>query len=211
MKKNIFPILFVLFFILFFYGDHYSRINKTGTGYISTVFSSPDKAADRPQKSIAVYQTLLSRKNKALPLEVVTIFDGDTLQVKGGGQVFNIRLVGIDCPEIGFDGQKDQPFSRTAKHYLMNLLGHHTVTIKPYGPDAYNRQLAEVFLGTENLNLEMIKAGLAEVYTGKRPETFDAQPYLREEAKARQLGTGMWIQGRSYKSPWQWRKEHPRK
>ena len=85
------------------------------------------------------------------------------------------------------------------------------VAIKSYGTGAYNRQLAEVFINGKNINIEMIRAGLAEVYTGRRPKNLDSQIYLKEELKARRAKKGMWIQGRFYKSPRQWRKEHPRK
>jgi len=211
MKKIIFSVFLVLFFSLFLYGDIYSRINGNEIKYFS-IFSFPlNKAVEEQKESTAVYKTLLSQKTKAHRFDVIKIFDGDSIQVKGLDRIFTIRLVGIDCPEIGFDGQKGQPFSQKAKQYLMYLLDHHRVTIKPYGTDAYNRQLAEVFTGTKNLNLEMIKAGLAEVYTGKLPKKFDSQRYLKEEAKARKLGKGMWTQGRFYKRPWKWRKEHPRK
>jgi endonuclease YncB( thermonuclease family) len=35
------------------------------------------------------------------------------------------------------------------------------------GPDRYGRTLGEVFVDGKSVNLEMIKAGLAEVYRGK--------------------------------------------
>ncbi|WP_291347494.1 thermonuclease family protein [Desulfobacula sp.] len=125
--------------------------------------------------------------------------------------IFKVRLVGIDSPETGFKGQKSQPFSQKAKQHLTDLLDNKKVAIKSYGTGAYNRQLAEVFIGNKNINIEMIRAGLAEVYTGRRPKKLDSQLYLKEEASARRAGKGMWIQGSRYKSPQQWRKEHPRK
>jgi len=73
----------------------------------------------------------------------------------------------------------------------------------------YNRVLAEIFVGDTNVNLEMVRSGLAEVYRGKRPDTFDAAPYFQAEKRAKQLRKGMWIQGAAYTSPWQWRKKYP--
>jgi endonuclease YncB( thermonuclease family) len=60
------------------------------------------------------------------------------------------------------------------------------------------------------MNLEMVKAGLAEVYQGSRPRTFDAAPYLAAQDQAEKRRIGMWAQGNRYKSPRQWRKENPR-
>ena len=52
--------------------------------------------------------------------------------------------------------------------------------------DRYNRQLAEVFLNNQNINLEILKAGLAEVYKGKPAKGinidlyYDAQSYAKK-------------------------------
>lgn len=139
------------------------------------------------------------------------IFDGDTIKAAGLDLIFTIRLVGIDSPEIGFNGQKTQAFAQKSKEYLINLLNNKMIMLKSYGTGGYNRQLAEVFIDDKNINIEMIRAGLAEVYKGRRPKNFDPQIYIQEESRARQAGKGMWIQGIFYKSPRQWRKEHPRK
>lgn len=183
-------VFFILCFCLLLFGNGYHGV-------------------DEQKKSRAVYNAL--QKNRAHLFEVVTVFDGDTIQVKGLDRIFKIRLIGIDCPEMGFNSQKGQPFSQTAKHYLVHLIDHHRVRIKPFGTDTYNRQLAEVFADHKNLNLEMIKAGLAEVYSGKLPEALDWPRYLEAEKRARNKEMGMWTQGRSYKSPRQWRRENPRK
>jgi hypothetical protein len=41
-----------------------------------------------------------------------------------------------------------------------------SVDIKPYRQDRYGRTLAEVFVEGKNVNLEMVKAGMAEVHRG---------------------------------------------
>ncbi len=58
----------------------------------------------------------------------------------------------------------------------------------------------------KNVNLEMVKAGLAEVYQGKHPKGFNPGPYLSAEEIAKKSGTGMWSQGDKYISPKDWRK-----
>lgn len=44
------------------------------------------------------------------------------------------------------------------------LVLNKTVEIKKYGQDRYGRVLGVVFLGGKNANMEMVKAGYAEVY-----------------------------------------------
>ena len=85
------------------------------------------------------------------------------------------------------------------------------VEIKGYGLDRYNRILGVIYLDGENINLEMIKAGFAEVYRGKLPKGFDSTPYLKAEAEASKAKKGMWSLGDKYISPREWRRIHKRK
>ncbi len=62
-----------------------------------------------------------------------------------------------------------------------------------------------------NVNLEMIKAGYAEVYQGKTPRGFNLIPYVQAENDARINNIGIWSQGDKYVSPKKWRKEYIRK
>jgi micrococcal nuclease len=49
------------------------------------------------------------------------------------------------------------------------------------------------FLVCNNVNLEMVRQGLAEVYRGRAAKGFDNGPYLEteEEARGRVLGCGV--------------------
>ena len=58
------------------------------------------------------------------------------------------------------------------------------------------------------MNLEMVKAGLAEVYRGKPAPGFDNGSYEKAENEARMAGKGMWSLGDKYVSPREWRKTH---
>ena len=52
---------------------------------------------------------------------------------------------------------------------------------KGCGTDKYGRILAAFFVNGKNVNLEMIKAGLAEVYQGTPAPGFDNNPYWDAE------------------------------
>jgi micrococcal nuclease len=80
------------------------------------------------------------------------------------------------------------------------------VDIDSYGNDRYDRTLGGVYVDGKNVNLEMIKAGLAEVYRGKPAPGFDNGPYEKAENEARSAGKGMWSLGDKYVSPRKCRK-----
>jgi len=202
MIKTLLCVILILFFPVFLYGNIYFWTDKDGIKHFSNIAPPFNETVEEFKESNAVFKNQVFRVEK--------VFDGDTIKVTGFDLIFKIRLVGIDSPEIGYKGQKSQPFSQKAKLYLTSLLDNKKVAIKSYGTGGYNRQLAEVFVNNKNINIEMIKAGLAEVYKGQRPRKLDSQIYLKEESNARRAKKGMWIQGGSYKSPRQWRKEHPR-
>ncbi len=179
----------------------YFWTDDNGIRHFSNVAPAQNQRVETFQESNTVF--------KGQKFRVLKIYDGDTIKVTGLDLTFKIRLVGIDSPEAEYGKREAQPFSREAKQYLKNLLNNKKVAIQSYGTGGYNRQLAEVFVNGKNANIEMIKAGLAEVYRGRRPEKLDSSKYLREESRAKRAKKGMWGQGSAYISPRQWRKDHP--
>ncbi len=142
---------------------------------------------------------------------VTKVYDGDTLLVRGAGLQLKIRLAGIDSPETGPKGTLGQPYAEKAKSKLVRLVKGKKVRLKSHGLGGFNRVLAEVFDGRTNINLAMIRAGLAEVYRGRKPGSLETGAYFRAEKIARKERRGMWAQGERYKSPKDWRRVHPRK
>ena len=115
---------------------------------------------------------------------VVRVSDGDTIKLKDLDSKSNVtvRLVGIDAPETSKGKrQPGQPFSRQATSYLASLVLNKTVDIREYGRDLYGRTLGIVYVNGTNVNLEIVKAGLAEVYRGRPPSGFDVKPYRQAE------------------------------
>jgi micrococcal nuclease len=93
-----------------------------------------------------------------------------------------VRLVGIDAPEISSKKRgAGQPYSQQSKKYLASLVLNKNVELKRYGLDQYGRVLCVLFLDGKNINLEMIKAGLAEVYRGKQENGLDIEPHRKTE------------------------------
>ena len=144
--------------------------------------------------------------------KITKVYDGGTVKAEGHDIEIKIRLVGIDAPETAKSKRKEaQPFSQKAKEHLASLILNKTVDIKGYGLGPYNRILGVIYLDGKNINLEMVKAGLAEVYRGIAPHKCKLIPYWQAEKEARDDMRGMWSLGDKYISPKVWRKTHKKR
>lgn len=113
-----------------------------------------------------------------------------------------IRLVGIDAPETAKGKRKPgQPYSQKAKKYLAGMVLNKVVDVKGHGLGPYGRVLGVITSEGRNVNLEMIKIGLAEVYRGTAPRRFPLLSYWQAEKEAHDDKRGMWSQGDRYISP----------
>ncbi len=158
---------------------------------------------------LITFLLILPALSLAGQFKVIRVYDGDTLKAEGYDIEIKVRLVGVDTPETSKRKRSpSQPYSQEAKKHLAALILDKVVDITGYGLDRYNRILGVIYLNGENINLEMVKAGLAEVYRGKPPRGFDSTPYLKAEAEAREAKRRMWSQGTKYISPKEWRKMH---
>jgi endonuclease YncB( thermonuclease family) len=68
--------------------------------------------------------------------QVVSILDGDTIEILHNQHLERIRLSGIDCPEKG------QAFGKRAKQAASELVFGKEVTLQTHGKDKYGRTLA---------------------------------------------------------------------
>lgn len=138
--------------------------------------------------------------------KVTRVYDGDTVKAIGHDITIKIRLVGIDAPEISHGKrQPGQPYGQRSKKYLAKLILNRMVDVKGYGLGPYNRVLGVISMHGENINLFMIRAGLAEVYRGRPPRGFGLEPFWKAEREARKAKKGMWVLGDKYVSPKEWR------
>jgi micrococcal nuclease len=141
--------------------------------------------------------------------QVTHVIDGDTIKVDDGTKKIPVRLIGIDAPETPTKkNQTGQPFNQRSKKHLSSLVLNQVVEIKSYGFDGDGRMLGEVFREDRDINLEMVKAGLAEAYQGKPASGLDMGLYWKAEEDARKANRGMWVLGDKYVSPRDWRQTH---
>ena len=128
---------------------------------------------------------------------VVSILDGDTLEVLHNQHPERIRLSGIDCPEKG------QAYGQKAKHAASALAFGKDVTIQTYGHDKYQRTIGDVSLpdGT-NVNHELVKQGWCWWYRKYAPGDTVLEGLENEAREARK---GLWADPQPV-PPWEWRK-----
>ena len=91
---------------------------------------------------------------------IATCYDGDTCTTTTGERV---RLACIDTPELV--GMRAEPVpARAARDHLRSLLVGKKVGIRRITKDHYGRTVVELFLGTTNVQQEIVVSGHAEIY-----------------------------------------------
>ncbi|WP_260959596.1 thermonuclease family protein [Pseudomonas citri] len=129
------------------------------------------------------------------PVAVQRVVDGDTLRLADGR---NVRLIGLNTPELGRQGRTDEPFAVVAQKRLQALVNasNGRVGLVPGkdSKDHYGRTLAHVY-GADGTNLEaqMLAEGLGfQVAVAPNVDLVDC--LQAAERHARQAGLGVWRQ-----------------
>jgi endonuclease YncB( thermonuclease family) len=129
---------------------------------------------------------------------VVSVLDGDTLEVLHHQHPERIRLAGIDCPEKG------QPYGKHAKQAASDLAFGKEVTVQTHGHDKYKRTIGDVLLPDGmNLNQELVKQGWCWWYRKYAPGDTVLEGLERDAREGRK---GLWADPQPV-PPWEWRKQ----
>ena len=85
---------------------------------------------------------------------VTKVIDGDTVVVEGG---YHVRLLGMDADETGY------PCFTPAKNRLEELVLGKQITLEKDKTDVdqYGRCLRYIFIGNTNVDVQLVKEGLA--------------------------------------------------
>jgi endonuclease YncB( thermonuclease family) len=133
---------------------------------------------------------------------VLRVIDGDTIEADIPDRETastRIRLIGVDCPEIGHaPGEQDAPFGQAAAQFTRMTLEGHSVQIllDPLHPtrDRYGRLLAYILPAQREITFNEVLVQNGMAFAGRR---FD-HPHrvrfrVREEA-AHRAKAGLWAE-----------------
>lgn len=116
---------------------------------------------------------------------VVSVLDGDTIEVLRHQHPERIRLSGIDCLEKG------QAYGTHAKQATSALSFGKEVTLQTHGLDKYGRTLADVLLPDgNNVNHTLVKDGWCWWYRKYAPGDTVLEGL---EKNARKAKKGLWV------------------
>jgi endonuclease YncB( thermonuclease family) len=154
--------------------------------------------------ALALFLLLLSFTTLADTLTgtVSKVVDGDTIHLLTTNQTrHKIRLAGIDAPERG------QAFGTKSKEHLATLVAGERVEVQWAKHDRYKRIIGKITRAGEDVNLEMVRAGLAWWYRKYAHEQSldDQRVYAAAEDEARHGRVGLWRDPNPV-PPWSWRR-----
>lgn len=125
------------------------------------------------------------------------VIDGDTLELAGR----RVRLSGIDAPERHQSCQivgTTYPCGSLASAWLARRTHGEAVRCAGKARDRYGRLLAVCFVGRNNLNEALVRAGWALAFRRY------SDAFIASETIAKEAGRGLWAG--SFVPPWQWRR-----
>ena len=123
------------------------------------------------------------------------MLDGDSIRVVRRNEQIDVRLEGIDAPE------HHQDFADRSKQELSDLVYGKEVEVARVTTDNYGRLVSRVYIDQLNVNLEMVRRGLAWHY--KRYSTDSALAAAETTARARRAG--LWVDPAPV-PPWSYRR-----
>ncbi len=113
--------------------------------------------------------------------DVLTVLDGDTLtMLDDSNKLYTVHLADINAPD------NNQVLSAEAKTTLFQLAFDRPVRVEIYETN-YNTLKGRVFVGSVDVNAELVKAGLAIV-----SETTEDRQLVNLERQARAAKLGLW-------------------
>ena len=109
--------------------------------------------------------------------KVVKVHDGDTITIvtvlfngdvspKSNLYKFNVRVLGIDTPELKTKNTKEKELGIVARDALRALLMNKVVKLKNVSYDKYGRILCNVFLDDVNVSEWLVSNNHAVLYNG---------------------------------------------
>lgn len=146
------------------------------------------------------FQTGFIFAQQVLNGRVIKVIDGDTFDLLAkDNKKERIRMAAIDAPE------KRQDFGQASRQFLAHLIAGKYVQVHWEKRDRNGRILGTVFLDRQEINLQMIRSGMAWHFVRYSQATGYAK--AQQLAQAEQIG--LWRSGQAV-PPWEFRRRKRR-
>ena len=127
--------------------------------------------------------------------KVQRVVDGDTVRLADGR---NVRLIGLNAPELARKGRPAEPFAETASERLAELVaangGRVGVQVGEQKKDRYGRTLAHLYDSAgNNLEAQLLSEGLGQL-VAITPNVALVACHREAERQARSVRAGLWAQ-----------------
>ena len=134
--------------------------------------------------ALGLVATVQAAPTQPLPARVSTISDGDSLWIKTTkGERLKIRISQIDAPEIC------QAWGQESKRALAQRLKGKELQVELLHKDKYERWLARIRVGRDDVGAAMVASGHAWAYSlGK----YQNAVYYKQEEAAKSAKRGLW-------------------
>jgi micrococcal nuclease len=132
-------------------------------------------------------------KGEGLTAPVLTIVDGDTIDVQLEGRTVRVRYIGVNTPGTKHPRKGIEPFGKEAKEANRHLVEGKTVrlALDVEKWDRYRRLLAYVYVGETMIDAELVRLGYAQVATYP-PNVKYQQLFLKLQRETREAKRGLW-------------------
>jgi micrococcal nuclease len=128
--------------------------------------------------------------------KVVSVVDGNTIEILSKDNLrYSVVLAGIDSPE------SEQEFGGEARKFVSEMILNKKVTLRITGKDKSGKYLGIVFLGDEDVRIDLLKAGLAWTQEKHPDEELEAYRQWAEKKKK-----GLWASP-DRTAPWEFRRQ----
>lgn len=130
-----------------------------------------------------------------IPVEVLSVIDGDTIRILYGGEETTVRYLLIDTPETNHPSFGEQPLGLEATAENHRLLESDDISIElDEGDhyDDYDRLLAYIYADGESVQKQLLETGLARVAYVFPPNTRYLDEFEVAEQEAREQNLGVW-------------------
>ena len=176
-----------------------ARLLATSWVLVLCVACSPSPAVMAASDAATTRSSCGDADQPLLVGRVTRVVDGDTIDVALSRDPIRVRLSGADAPE------HDQPWGPQATTALRKKVQDREVSLVVVDQDRYDRMVARVCLGDEDVGASLILQGDAWAYR----RYLEDPAYCALEGIARADRRGVWSPPPpQWIAPWEWRAVH---